>query len=399
MRILIITAALPYPPISGNPLRVYNLLRRMTEEYEVWLVTFVRGSAAAESLSHLQEFCHGVEAVEYQQLGALVRPFDFFRYLLTGKPPDLRLYYSEELVSKIQHLVSKIDFDIVEIVDSYMAMYLQALPQEMRSKTILTFIDVVFSKYDRIYQLEPKRARKLRLWLHSRIMRRWEPRYAESFDHCITVSETDRRLLVTINPRLQIDVVPNGVDTHAYQPLPCDDIVPTLVFVGNMNYRPNIDGVLWFCHELLPYIRRKVPEVEMWIVGIDPQPEVKQLNGDSVHVTGRVDDVRPYYGKSTVCVVPLRAGGGTRLKILEAMALGRPVVSTSIGCEGLNVIDGEHILIADTPKQFTEKTVRLLKNEGLRNRIATKARQLVVDHYDWDMITKKLMRIYAEMIE
>lgn len=395
MRILIITATLPYPPFSGTPLRVYNLLQRISKEHEIWLATFVRNLDAAESVSHLQEFCRGVEAVKFQQLGALARPVDFFRYLLTNKPPDLRLYYSDELMSNIHDLVVKIDFDVVEFVDSYMAMYLQALPQEMRGKAILTFIDVVFNKYDRIYPLEPKRFRKLRLWLHSRMMRRWEPRYAERFDHCITVSEADRRLLLAVNPRLQIDVVPNGVDTHAYQPLPHDDAASALVFVGNMNYRPNVDGVLWFCREMLPYVRREVPEVEVWIVGVDPQPEVRELNGDGVHVTGQVEDVRYYYNRSTASFVPLRAGGGTRLKILEAMALGRPVVSTSIGCEGLDVVDGEHLLIADNSQRFAENAVRLLTDEGLRNSIATKARQLVVDHYDWDVIARKLVKVYT----
>lgn len=399
MRILIITGTVPYPPISGGLLRTYNLLRRIAREHEVWLATFAGTPDEVEGVSHIQKFCQGVETANSQHLGALARPIDFFRYLLTGKPPDLRLYYSEELICKVQHLVSKVDFHIVEIVDSYMAMYLEALPREMRGKTVLTFLDIVFGKYDRIYRLEPKLARKLRLWLHSRMMRWWEPRYAERFDRCVTMSEADRRLLLAANPRLQVDVVPNGVDAQMYQPLPYEDTAPALVFVGNMDYRPNIDAVVYFCQEVLPRVRRVVPNIEVWIVGINPRPEVKQLDGDGVHVTGRVDDVRPYYRRSTVCVVPLRAGGGTRLKIVEAMALGRPVVSTSIGCEGLDVVDGEHLFIADSPEEFAEKTVRLLTDEGLRKRITTKARRLVLNRYDWDVIAKGLMQIYAEMAE
>jgi len=229
------------------------------------------------------------------------------------------------------------------------------------------------------------------------MMRRWEPCYAERFGRCITVSEADRRLLRTVNPRLQVDVVANGVDTKVYQPLPQEGTSPSLLFIGKMSYRPNGDAVLYFCREILPRIRRMIGEVEMWIVGKDPLPEVRQLNGDGVYVTGRVDDVVPYYSRSTACVVPLRAGGGTRLKILEAMALGRPVVSTSVGAEGLDVVDGEHLLIADSPEQFAEKTVRLLTDRALYQRITTNARQLVVTRYDWDAIAGQLMQIYAEM--
>jgi glycosyltransferase involved in cell wall biosynthesis len=137
---------------------------------------------------------------------------------------------------------------------------------------------------------------------------------------------------------------------------------------------------------------------ELWIVGRDPRPEVLELNGNGVHVTGRVEDVVPYYRQSAVCVVPLRAGGGTRLKILEAMALGRPVVSTTIGCEGLDVVDGEHLLIADNPAQFAEKTVRLLTERQLYQHIATEGRKLVVTKYDWNIIADRIMQTYTELV-
>ena len=228
-------------------------------------------------------------------------------------------------------------------------------------------------------------------------MHQWEPRYAERFDRCTTVSEIDRQLLLKANPRLRVDVIPNGVDIQKYQPLPAENASPTLLFIGNMGYPPCVDAVLYFCREIFPLIRRKIGAAELWIVGRDPRPEVLQLNGDGVHVTGRVDDVIPYYRQSAVCVVPLRAGGGTRLKILEAMALGRPVVSTTIGCEGLDVVDGEHLLIADTPEQFAEKTVRLLTDRQLYQHIAANGRQLVEDRYDWDKIAGRLMDVYAEI--
>jgi glycosyltransferase involved in cell wall biosynthesis len=170
------------------------------------------------------------------------------------------------------------------------------------------------------------------------------------------------------------------------------------MFIGNMGYPPCVDAVLYFCKEIFPLIRRRISAAELWIVGRDPRPEVLQLDGDGVHVTGQVEDVIPYYRQSAACVVPLRAGGGTRLKILEAMALGRPVVSTTIGCEGLDVVDGEHLLIADNPAQFAEKTVRLLTDRQLYQHISTRGRELVETCYDWDKIAGRLMGVYTEML-
>lgn len=203
------------------------------------------------------------------------------------------------------------------------------------------------------------------------------------------------------NPRLQVDVIPNGVDIEKYQPLPLPSAneSPRLLFTGNMGYPPCTDAALYFCNEIFPIIRQRIHAAELWIVGRDPTPGVLQLNGNGVHVTGRVEDIVPYYQQSSVCVVPLRAGGGTRLKILEAMALGRPVVSTTIGCEGLNVVDGKHLLIADTPEQIAEKTLRLLSDRQLYQEISINGRQLVVDQYDWNSIADRLLQVYEELLK
>jgi glycosyltransferase involved in cell wall biosynthesis len=321
------------------------------------------------------------------------------RYALAGKPPELKLLHSEELGGKIRQLISTMDFDVVQIEHARMGLYLETLPQNRRCKSILMFHNFTFQQYNRVSQIEQRWDRKLRALLNSVAMRQWEPRYAERFDHCTTVSEIDRRLLLKANPRLRVDVIPNGVDIQKYQPLPAENASPALLFIGNMGYPPCVDAALYFCREIFPRIRRTISAAELWIVGRDPRPEVLQLNGDGVHVTGRVDDVIPYYRQSAVCVVPLRAGGGTRLKILEAMALGRPVVSTTIGCEGLEVVDGEHLLIADGPEQFAEKTVCLLTDRQLYQHISTKGRQLVQTRYDWDKIAGRLMEVYAFMLE
>jgi glycosyltransferase involved in cell wall biosynthesis len=314
---------------------------------------------------------------------------------MNGVPPDLRFYYFEILIDKIRRLAAKVNFDVVHIDHTHMGLYLRAMPIALRQRSVWMLHDVDYTKFARIAQLETRLARRLRLKLHSHMLHNWQPRYAENFARCVTVSEVDRRLLLRANPRLQIEVAPNGIDTKLFKPLPRNARASALIFVGNMDYLPCVDAVLYFCREALPRIRNAIKDVEMWIVGTNPRPEVKQLVGNGVHVTGKVDDVRPFYERSTACVVPLRAGGGTRLKILEAMALGRPVVSTSIGCEGLELREGQHLLLGETAEQLAEKTIQLLINVSLQQHLIQNARELVVKRYDWDVIAEKLLQIYA----
>jgi polysaccharide biosynthesis protein PslH len=400
MRILVIADYLPYPLVGGDRIRIYNLLRRVASRHEVSLAAFLEKPEDAEGIHHLQEFCTRVETASFQRRSRLAKIPGLLHYAITGKPPELKLLHSEELVSKIRQLVSTMDFDIVQIEHSRMGLYLETLPSNSRFKSILMFHNFTSQQYGRLSHVEQRWDRKLRTWINSVTMGYWEPRYAEKFNRCATVSEVDRQLLLKANPRLQVDVIPNGVDIEMYQPqpLPPENASPSLLFIGNMGYPPCVDAAMYFCQEIYPLIRRRIPAAELWIVGRDPRPEVLQLNGDGVHVTGQVEDVIPYYRQSTVCVVPLRAGGGTRLKILEAMALGRPVVSTTIGCEGLEVIDGQHLLIADSPEQFAEKTLHLLTDRQLYRQLLVNGRRLVEATYGWDKIAGRLMEVYADMV-
>lgn len=397
MRILLISNNLPFPPNSGFPLRVYNLLYRIAKEHDVWLATFTAGHEKPADIDHLREICREVVTVPLAHRGALSNPWQAVRYFFKGIPPTLRAYESWEFAEKILALISKIDFDVIQIEDSHMGIYLDYLPDAIHAKTILTFHDVNFHKHEKMSQLEPKRARKLRTWLHARLMRGWEPYQAQRFGHCVTMSESDKALLLAANPNLKITVLPNGVDTRNYAPLPFPKNAARLLFVGNMAYRPNIDAVTYFCQSIYPKIKAEYPSIEFWIVGKDPAPEVANLKGNGIHVTGQVDDLGSYYNDSIICVVPLRAGGGTRLKILEAMALGRPVVTTSIGCEGLDVKDGQHLFIADMPDLFAAHVLQLLKDKQQWLDMTRQARALAVGHYEWDLIARQHIQLYEEL--
>jgi polysaccharide biosynthesis protein PslH len=402
MRVLVLSNYLPYPLLTGGRIRIYNLLRRVASRHEVSLAALLESPEDAEGIPHLRTFCARVETAPFpaHQRSRLAKAPGMLRYVLQGRPPDLMLLHSEELVTKIRQLFSRVDFDIVQI-EQFMGLYLEALPRKKSYKTLQMFHNVESQNYARIAQVERRWYRRVRASINGVVMRHWEHRYAERFDRCTTVSELDQQLLKKANPRLQIDVIPNGVDTQKFQLLPqvAETVPSSLIFVGNMGYPPCIDAVLYFCGEVLPLIRQLIDSVEVRIVGCNPPPEVLKLNGNGVHVTGRVEDVIPYYQQSAACVVPLRAGSGTRLKILEAMALGRPVVCTTVGCEGLDVVNGEHLLIGDTPERFAESTVRLLRDLSLSQSIRVNARKLVEARYGWDNIADRLMWVYEDLAQ
>jgi len=397
VRILFIVDSLPYPILGGASLRNYNLLRRIASVNEVWLAAFAMNAEQTESVSHFQEFCAGVEVEMPGPQSALSNIPGLVSYFLRGTPPELRFLDSNPLKRKISKLVSKIKFDVIHIDQVHMGLYLKTIPDNQHPRTIWGLHDYDFNKFRQIIELEPKKARKFRLWLNNQLIYYWEPRHAEKFGNIITVSTLDKQLLLSKNPKLKIEVIPNGVDTHALLPIAEDNESQVLLFVGNMAYLPCSDGVIHFYEHIFPLIKKVIPSVELWVVGKDPPDQIRELKNKGVLVTGRVDDVKPYYEKSKVCIVPLRAGSGTRLKILEAMALGRPVVSTSIGCEGLDITNGKELMVADTPELFAKKTIELLTDLTLRKQITDQAREFVVKNHEWNMVAQKLIDVYEQV--
>jgi len=399
MRILYITDYIPYPPVTGDLIRNYSLIRRVSKYHQVSVVCFISNGEPSEHLLAIQEFCERLETVPLPQRSKVSRVPGVLRYLVAGIPFEFEFLNSEILREKIKCIVNDFDFDIIQFEQSRMAPYLSVLHADDKSKRILTFHNVAANQYKRISNIAQSPLGRVRTWVYSQMLYWWEPRYAQRFDRCITVSESDRNELLKANPRLKIDVISNGIDTKSHRLLDLDlsNAKPALLFVGSLGYAPNADGVVWFCNKILPLLRDEIHDIQVWIVGISPPPEVTGLESENVHVTGRVDNVVPYYERCAISIVPLRAGGGTRLKILESMALGRPVVSTAIGCEGLDVVDGRHLLVGDSPRQFAHNIIRLLKDPILFNQIAEGARKLVVERYDWDVIAEELLNVYSSL--
>jgi glycosyltransferase involved in cell wall biosynthesis len=232
-------------------------------------------------------------------------------------------------------------------------------------------------------------------WWEWKRMEAAERRYLQKADHVLAVSENDRTTFARFLDPQKLTVTQTGVDTEFFQPILETETPNSLVFTGSMDWLPNEDGIFYFANEVFPLILRQVPDVTLCIVGRNPSRRLQHLASrtSNIQITGWVDDVRPYLARCAVCIVPLRIGGGTRLKIFEAMSMAKAVVSTSIGAEGLPVRNGEHLLIADDPASLAENTLQLLGNNSQREEIGRAARHLVEEHYSWSTVSKRFAQV------
>ena len=402
LQILILTPLLPYPPQQGTALRNYNLLRYLAGRHRVSLLSFAAAETSPEHLAHLRTLCAEVHTLPAPARSARARLWT----LATSRRPDMawRLY-SPAYAQALSGLLARSPYDVLQVEGIELARYaegLQSLPAERRPL-------VVFDDHNAEYLLQrraclsdlrrPQRwAAAAYSWAQWRRLARFERAVCRAADRVVVVSEADAAALQALDPALQPAVVPNGVDLDAYRPdlPPLPGLPrPALVFTGKMDFRPNVDAMLWFAGQVLPRIWAADPRVQLLIVGQSPSPRLEALRREPrITITGWVEDPRPYMAGSDVYVVPLLVGGGTRLKVLEAMAMGRALVSTSLGVEGLGAADGEHMLLADDAEAFARQVLALLGDEDRRRALGAEARAFVERGYGWAQIGPQLEAVY-----
>jgi glycosyltransferase involved in cell wall biosynthesis len=398
MRILDVCPRLPVPTDSGGSIRVFSLIKGLSQTEEVDILGIEFEKIRDNDLAQLKGHCRKIFFAPWKYKPKLLQMGAIFKRVLTGEPFETKYTDSEELRRLLYKVTSEEDYDIIIIEHSVNARFLFSLYPQHGAKTVLSTHNTGFMQYYRMYQFERKLYKKLKLLLTWLPMRSWEPKIAARFDKIVSVSESDKNLLLSRNPNLDIAVVPNGVDTRTYRPFPLESREKNILLIGSMDYKPNVDAALFFCREIFPLMKKSHPACTLTIIGKTPPVEIRRLNEEpGVEFKGDVDDVRPYYQKALVSVVPLRSGGGTRLKILEAMALGTPAVSTSIGCEGLHVENNRNILIADNPADFAQQITNLITDVELWNRISRNGRTLVEGNYDWGKISSEYRAMLEEL--
>jgi len=394
VRILYVAPTFSLPLFSGDALRHYNLIKQLGSRHDIWLLSIVHSKEQLHFVSEMRKYCTYVDVVKQDgNFNAIER----LRYLLSTKPYFVNRYFHQEMAEKIKDLLSKVTFDIVQLEHNCMAEYLRAIPRQTSSVTILTVHDIGVHLYMRRVKVSSNFAEKVGFLLSALQSHFYDRRMNRCFNKIITVSEFNKRYLCRTQPHLDVSVIPNGVDLESYTPNQLDESPSArrLVFTGLMSHKPNEDAMIFFTEEIYPTILDRLPDCELWIVGANPSSKIKALGTqNSIIVRSNVPDIKPYILGATVYVVPIRFGGGTRLKILEAMALKKPVISTSIGAEGLDVSPGGNIIIANEKHDFATQTIRVLEDKKLRSQIAEAGKKLVESKYDWKIVASKLDRLW-----
>jgi sugar transferase (PEP-CTERM/EpsH1 system associated) len=415
MRILYLAHRIPYPPNKGDKIRSFNEIRYLSRSHEIDLACLVDDPDDMRYENDLRKYCRNVFL---EPLNAARARLNGILHAAGGSCLSVGYFYSRSLQRIIDRCIADKSYDGIICFSSPMAEYVlrsglfhpgrrknsangsQAAPRTPR--LIMDFCDVDSDKWAQ-YAERSSFPKSLLYSFENRRLSRYEGTVARLFDHSVFVSEREAELFKSNNPDTStVSVIANGVDSEYFDPasshpLPKESITdskpdsggtngcrPTLVFTGAMDYFANEEGITWFCTEILPRIRSAVPDIRLFIVGRSPSKQVLALDdGNSVRVTGYVDDVRPYYEHADVCVIPLRIARGLQNKVLESMAMGKSVVATPAAVQGIEVASGEHILLAGEPESFADAVICLLRDEISRRRIGAKARDYVVANYGW----------------
>lgn len=317
--------------------------------------------------------------------------------MLGPAPVTVLNYQTAEIAGVLEQTLAEQRFDAVEMETSNLFSYLDIIRAAPGKPAVLVDWHNIDSELMSRYAAETKNfAKKLVAQRTARLLSGIEARLAHLADGHAVCSERDRQTMLAHNPQARVAVIPNGVDCQAFTPAAASG--KDLLFVGSMDYHANVDAVLWFVRQIWPEIARRYPEIRFTIAGRRPGPEIQALASDRIHVTGTVDDVRPYYAAARAVIVPVRVGSGTRLKILEAMAIGVPVISTPLGAEGISVTNGKDILLVDSDTAMTEAVGKLFADDALHRQLACAARKLVVENYDWNLIGDRLYEFHRDLI-
>ena len=399
-------------------MRNYYLIAHLAARHEIDLLTVVESDDELRHSTPLTTLCRRIEGVAVAKRSLAHRAAD----TLLSPWPDMGLrLWSQALAAKLDAWLADGDYDVVQVEGIELARYMLPEAGSNKPHAMRRSPQYVFDDHNCEYLLQQRTfetdLRHPRRWMGAaysfvqwRKLRAFEASTCRAADRILAVSDADAAALKRLAPRLDVTVVPNGIDVNYYAAVeaPLGVTSPgigtrpalagraNLVFTGTMDFRPNVDAALWFAQEVLPLIRQVEPGARFVIVGQKPHRRLDVLRGrDDVTLTGRVDDTRPYIAQAAVYVVPLRMGGGTRFKILEAAAMSKAMVSTSLGCEGFAVENGRQLEIADSPRQFADAVIALLRDPARREKLGANARALA-NAYDWKNVIPRMESMYVK---
>ena len=406
-KILFLTQIVPYPPDAGPKVKTYHVIRALVGQgHSVTLVSFVRPEEVRHTAA-LQEICEAVHTVPIRRsriadVGYMLRSY------LTGRPFLIERDDLRPMQEMVNQLVQKDDFQFIHADQLTMVQFAirgaSAFPGK-RPKVIFDAHNAVWTIVERMKENAPFFLKPV-LAIEAKRVKRYEGELLRTVDHVLAVTDIDQKLLEEAlhfskpgrNDRISpMTVIPIAVDTQKLKPINRKFGSKNIVTLGTLHYPPNADGIRWFFNEVFPLVQKRVPDATLTIIGKNPPQdfiELAERNPGIIKVTGYVDDLVPYLEESALMVVPVRAGGGMRVRILEAFAYAMPVVTTTVGLEGIHGTAGHDVIVADTPADFAERTSELLENGSLQERLSTNGRELAKKEYDWQAVLSAMRPIY-----
>lgn len=391
MKILMLTPYLPYPLMSGGQIRSYNLLKNLSQKHEITLFSFIRKDEEKKYLPELQKFCTKIEVFKRRPAWSIkniiLAGFTLYPFLVS-------IYLSFKLRKAIKKELEKEKYDLIHAETFYV------MPNIPKTSVPILLVEqtieyIVYQHFVENIKIPPL---KWLLKIDVAKIKYWEKHYWEKAHMVIAMSQSDKKIMHALSPNLKIEIVPNGVDFNFFnKSKEKAGERPTILFVGNFKWLQNREAVATLIKEVWPKIISKIPQIKLWIVGQNPTSEITSLATDNIIIDQSVKDIRVAYLNSDVLLAPIHGSGGTRFKILEAMASGIPVVTTSIGIEGIDAENEKEVLIRDNSEKMADSVVKLLKDRFYYQDLTTRARNLVKENYNWENIGEKLDKIYKEV--
>lgn len=393
MKILMLTPYLPYPLLSGGQIRSYNLLKNLAMKHQITLVSLIKHDFEKQYISHIASFCHKVIVARRPE-----SPWTLSTILKTGfglYPFLVVRNYSTDAKRAVVNELEHEKFDLIHAETFYVMPH---IPQTPRVPVLLVEQTIEYLVYQHF--VDSMRWQILRPFFLIDVnkIRYWEEFFWGKASRVVAMSASDKEVMLSRNSKLHVSIVPNGVDTEFFTfKIKTSRPSPRILFVGNYKWLQNREAVSELVHHIWPHIRRRLPQAKLWVVGKFPTPGILSMKSDRITISDEIEDIRQAYRESDVLLAPIYGPGGTRYKILEAMASGVPVVTTPQGIEGLGVTDRSEVLVKKTVEHLAEATIQVLTDKKLHETLAINANRMVRKTYNWAVIAASLDQLYEEV--
>ena len=392
MKILMLTPYLPYPLHSGGQIRSYNLIKNLSQKHQITLFSFIRSAKELVHIAELEKYCTKVKVFKRRQAWD---PRNILISALTPYPFLVAIYLSKSVKNAIRRELAS-NYDLIHAETFYV---MPNLPKPTNIPTLLVEQTIEYMVYQRFVEDFKFFLLKPLLYFDVLKIKLWEKYFWQKATRLAAMSQSDKQIMEKSVKDRKVDVVANGVDVeHFTESRIAKAVNQTILFVGNFKWLPNKDAAKFLVTDIWPKIHQQLPRAKLWIVGRNPTSEILDLsNQKNVTVSGEVDDIREAFQKSSVLLAPIRNGRGTKYKVLEAMASQVPVVTTKLGIEGIAAINQSSVLIAETADGLADKTIQVLTDKNLAEKLAANGKKLVYNQYNWQAISKELDQIYQQL--